>query len=115
MIYSSVYYDACTEQSTSGWCATSAYENTQGYYSYKYCTDSDWTTSSDSDGDSSDSDATASASSGQTTTTGEYCVPMTYRLALFLSICHGKENNYIMYISAECLMCTVPTIRLVHG
>ena len=23
----------CTEQSTSGWCATSAYENTQTYYS----------------------------------------------------------------------------------
>ena len=103
MIYSSVYYDACTEQSTSGWCATSAYENTQGYYSYKYCTDSDWTTSSDSDGDSSDSDATASASSGQTTTTGEYCVPMTYRLALFLSICHGKQFDNL-YILAECLM-----------
>ena len=71
------------------WSLQSAYENTQEYYSYKYCTESDWTSSAEADSsssdNSSDSSATASAYSSQTTVTGEYCVPMTYRLAIFLS------------------------------
>ena len=69
----------CTEQSTSGWCATSAYENTQTYYSYKYCTEDDWTSTGDQDSeDSSSASASASAYTSQPTVTGEYCVPMTY-------------------------------------
>ena len=34
MIYSGVLYETCTAQSTSGWCATSAYENSQYYGNY---------------------------------------------------------------------------------
>ena len=82
MIYSGVSYDACTEDSTNGWCATATYMGLQ-YANYKYCTEADWTVSSSSD--SSDSDASGS----QTAITGENCVPMTYRLALFISICHS--------------------------
>ena len=46
-VYSGVEYDGCTQQSTSGWCATAAYENSAAYYSYKYCTEEDWTTLTD--------------------------------------------------------------------
>ena len=77
MIYSGVNYQACTQRSTSGWCATSAYENTQYYASYKYCEASDWaeTTSSAS---TSDNGSGYSGYGSGTTVTGEDCVPMTY-------------------------------------
>ena len=32
-VYGGVEYSTCTDS----WCATSAYENTKEYYSYKYC------------------------------------------------------------------------------
>ena len=73
-------YDGCTEQSTSGWCATSSYENTAAYYSYKYCTEEDWTTISGDTVDEEQDAATYGSSSGNgdTTVTAEYCVPMVY-------------------------------------
>ena len=72
-------YDACTEQSTSGWCATSAYENTASYASYRYCTESDWTTVATDTVEEEEEAAYGSTSgNGDTTYTGEYCVPMIY-------------------------------------
>ena len=73
MTYSGVDYEACTEKSTSGWCATSAYENTRSYYSWKYCEESDWDTESTTSASSS-----GSSSGTGTTVTGEDCVSMTY-------------------------------------
>ena len=79
-------------------CAIATYSN-QAYYNYRYCTESDWTTSSDSDSsDSSDSDGDNSDSSASGSSdsvyavTGELCVPMTYRLELFLSYQHGNDK-----------------------
>ena len=77
MVYSDQYYTGCTEQSTSGWCATSAYQNTKGYYSYKYCTEDDWNTYGYG-ASAHDSDSNTGNSGEATTVTGEYCVPMTY-------------------------------------
>ena len=36
MIYNNVYYTGCTEETTSGWCATETYED-GSYKSYAYC------------------------------------------------------------------------------
>ena len=78
MNYAGVDYEACTEKSTSGWCATSAYENTKEYYSWKYCDESDWTTDgSVGTGYGSDDGSYTGYGTG-TTVTGENCVSMTY-------------------------------------
>ena len=77
MVYSDQYYTGCTEQSTSGWCATSAYQNTKGYYSYKYCTEDDWNTYGYG-ASAYESDSNSGSSGDATTVTGENCVPMTY-------------------------------------
>ena len=75
MIYSGTYYEACTQQSTSGWCATSAYENCQYYASYKYCEESDWNQAGQS---SAYSGSDYNGYGSGTTVNGKECVPMTY-------------------------------------
>ena len=77
-IYSGVEYDGCTEQSTSGWCATSAYENTAAYSSYKYCTEEDWTSSTETVAEEEAAALGYTSGNGDTTVTAEYCVPMVY-------------------------------------
>lgn len=54
-----------TEPSTSGWCATSAYENTMEYNSYRYCTEDDWKVE-------------YVCPECETTVHGEYCRPFYY-------------------------------------
>ena len=55
------------------WCATSAYENTKEYYSYKYC-----------DADELALGLTIFDYGAGTTVTGEECVPMIYSGASYL-------------------------------
>ena len=69
-VYGGVEYDTCTD----GWCATSAYENTKEYYSYKYC-----------DADELALGLTTFDYGAGTTVTGEQCVPMIYSGAKYLN------------------------------
>ena len=80
MLYSGTYYQNCTEPSTSGWCATSAYENTQGYYSYKYCTADDW-------------DNGYVCDDCETTVHGTYCVPFYYNGEMQYG-CYGDSQSW---------------------
>ena len=57
LIYSGETYDECVGQDTSSpWCATSVYEETAAYYTWKYCDDEDLGTGSTSWGSSVSSD-----------------------------------------------------------
>ena len=69
-MYGGVEYSTCTD----GWCATSAYENTKEYYSYKYC-----------DADELALGLTTFDYGAGTTITGEDCVPMIYSGANYLN------------------------------
>ena len=78
MIYGGVDYEGCTASpSNGGWCATSAYENTKEYYSWKYCEDSDWEETTSNAGSETGYGNGYETGYG-TTVTGEDCVPMTY-------------------------------------
>ena len=68
-IYGGVEYNTCVDS----WCATSAYENTKEYYSYKYC-----------DADELALGLTIFDYGAGTTVTGEECVPMIYSGASYL-------------------------------
>ena len=70
--YSGQTYYECADQSGSyPWCATSVYQSSYDYYSYKYCTAEDL--------GYNESNGNGEANYGEdSTVTGESCVPMTY-------------------------------------
>ena len=77
-VYGGVEYNTCTDS----WCATSAYENTKEYYSYKYC-----------DADELALGLTTFDYGAGTTVTGEECVPMIYSGANYLK-CTSNTDSY---------------------
>ena len=81
-MYGGVEYSTCTD----GWCATSAYENTKEYYSYKYC-----------NADELALGLTTFDYGAGTTVTGEDCVPMIYSGANYLKC--NSDTGIILILS----------------
>ena len=83
-VYGGVEYNTCTDS----WCATSAYENTKEYYSYKYC-----------DADELALGLTTFDYGAGTTVTGEECVPMIYSGANYLKC--TSDTGTVQYSSVQ--------------
>ena len=65
-----MYYECADQSGNYPWCATSVYQSSYDYYSYKYCTAEDLGYGSNGHGEASYGEGS--------TVTGETCVPMTY-------------------------------------
>ena len=83
-VYGGVEYSTCVDS----WCATSAYENTKEYYSYKSCT-----------ADELALGLTTFDYGAGTTITGEECVPMIYSGANYLNCNSDTGTGGIRIIS----------------